>query len=220
MAISLKIESLSEVKLSCECTCVNRCVTSPGWDAEGAPLVDRVECQCGSVWEVLVGNWSTTAWWEMAVTVGRSAVHGRILARSVWVVSRVLYPESIADSSITNAKEKVWVRHGRVLEVHGDGNNDVTRREFPTLEQGHLDQASPKLFHFKVQGLRSGCIELAETGMVLQPLRGHHFVIKQRVWGRAAVHLWRETAALRYMWDVLRADHEHGHFWYVSMFKV
>ena len=58
MTISLQIEVLGEVKLSCECA--SRSVTSARWDAEGGLLVARVECQCDSVWEVLVGNWSPT----------------------------------------------------------------------------------------------------------------------------------------------------------------
>ena len=44
----------------------------------------------------------------------------------------------------------------------------------------------------EVQSCRSACSELAETGVVLQPLRGHHFVVQHRVWGRAATHLWRD----------------------------
>ena len=56
ITISLQIESPGEVKLSC----ASRSVTSTRWDAEGGPLVNRVECDCDSIWEVLVGNWSPT----------------------------------------------------------------------------------------------------------------------------------------------------------------
>ena len=79
--------------------------------------------------------------------------------------------------------------------MYSDGDNDVIIREFSSLKQGDLDQARTSLVDLKVQHLRSGCNEVAETGMVLQPLRGHHFVVQQRVWGTAAVHLWREGEA-------------------------
>ena len=59
ITISIQIESHGVVELSCEYGSCS--VTSTRWDAEGGPLVDRVECQCDSVWVVLVGYWSPTA---------------------------------------------------------------------------------------------------------------------------------------------------------------
>ena len=61
--------------------------------------------------------------------------------------------------------------------MYSDGDYDIITREFPSLEQGHLDQSKKCLVHFKVQHLRGGCNEVVETGMVLQPLRAHHFVV-------------------------------------------
>ena len=58
ITISLKVESLGEVKLPCECA--SHSVTSTRWDAEGSPLVDGIERDCGSVWEECIGNGSTT----------------------------------------------------------------------------------------------------------------------------------------------------------------
>ena len=75
--------------------------------------------------------------------------------------------------------------------MYDDGDNNVISREFPSLEQRHLDQSY--LVYFKVQHLRSGCNEVVETGMVLQPLRGHHFVVQHRICGRTAGHLWRDN---------------------------
>ena len=85
--------------------------------------------------------------------------------------------------------------------MYNNGDSDVISRELPSLKQGHLDHARINLVDLKVQPLRSGCNEVVETSVVLQPLRGHHFVVQQRVWGRAAVNLWREgeAAALSYV---------------------
>ena len=73
--------------------------------------------------------------------------------------------------------------------MYSDGDSDVISREFPSLEQRHFDQSKTCLVYFKVQHLRSGCNEVVETGVVLQPLRGHHFVVKHVVWSRTAAHL-------------------------------
>ena len=61
--------------------------------------------------------------------------------------------------------------------MYGDGDYDIITRELPSLEQGHLDQSRIYFVYFKVQHLRAGCNEVVETGMVLQPLRAHHFVV-------------------------------------------
>ena len=76
--------------------------------------------------------------------------------------------------------------------MYGDGDNNVICTEFPSLEKWHSDQTMISLVDLKVQHLGGGCNELAETGVILQPLRGHHFVVQHRVWGRAAAHLCME----------------------------
>ena len=80
--------------------------------------------------------------------------------------------------------------------MYGNGYYDVISGELSSLEQGHFDQTMISLVDLKVQHLRSACNEVAETGVVLQPLRGHHFVVHHRVWGRAAAHLWRVKEAV------------------------
>ena len=75
--------------------------------------------------------------------------------------------------------------------MYGDGYYDVISGELSSLEQGHFNQTMISLVDLKVQVLRSGRNEVAETGVVLQPLRGHHFVVHHRVWSRAATHLQR-----------------------------
>ena len=132
ITISLQIESPGEVKLSCECASCS--VTSTRWDAEGGPLVNRVECDFDSIWEVFVGNWSTH------LGEGKSTFHNQIVACLTWVVARICYLHTIADSSYTNSSKKVRVGCGRVLKVYTDGDNDDISREFPSGEQGHLDQ--------------------------------------------------------------------------------
>ena len=204
MTVSLQIESLGEVKFSCECA--SRSVTSTRWDAEGGPLVDRVECDCDSVWEVLVGNWSPTASSVSYYGNVQSTFHSQIVACLIWVVPRIWYPQSIADRSITNGSKKVRVRRGWVLEMYGDGDNDVISCEFPSLEQGrHLNHTRINLVDPKVQPLRSDCNEVVETGVVLQPLRGHHFVVQQRVWGRAA-HLRKEGEEVTLSYIIIMCD--------------
>ena len=105
MTINLQIEPLGNINLPCEYTSCS--VTSTRWDAEGAPLVDGVERQFGSVWKVLVGDGSSTASYILCISVGQSTVHGHIVACIIWVVSRVGYEYSIAEGSITNAREKI-----------------------------------------------------------------------------------------------------------------
>ena len=190
ITISLQIESLGEVELSSECASCS--VASTRWDAEGGPLIDRIERDCDSVWKILIGNWSPTTSSVPYVCVSYSTFHSQIVACFIRVVSGIWYPQTITNSSITNSGEKVWIRCGRVLKVYSDCHNDVISREFTSVEQRDLHQTRTALVDLKVQWLRRGCNEVAETGMVLQPLRGHHFVVQRRVWGRAAVHLWRE----------------------------
>ena len=97
--------------------------------------------------------------------------------------------------------------------MYGDGDNNVIRREFPSLEQRHFNQTTISLVDLKVKVLRSGCNELAETGVVLQPLRGHHFVVQHRVWGRAAARLWRDEGGSGIkeclMWLKLKSEFLH-----------
>ena len=106
IAISLQVESLGEVELPCECP--SRSVTSTRWNAEGGPLVNWVECDCDSVWEVSVSNGnSSTVSFEPSICIGHSTVKGTIVTCTVWIVSRVLYVHTMADSSITDGSEKV-----------------------------------------------------------------------------------------------------------------
>ena len=80
--------------------------------------------------------------------------------------------------------------------MYGDGYYDVISGQLSSLEQGHFNQTMITLAELKVQVFRSACNELAETGVILQPLRGHHFVVQHRVWGRAATHLRRLREAM------------------------
>ena len=75
--------------------------------------------------------------------------------------------------------------------MYSDGDNDVISRDFPSLEEGHLDQASIWLAWPKVKCNIRGCYEVVETGVVLQPLRGHHLVVQHWVCGWTGSHLWR-----------------------------
>ena len=88
MAISLQVESLGEVELPCEC--LSRSVTSTRWNAEGGPLVNWVESDCDSVWEVSVSNGNSTAIsCELSICIGHSTVKGPIVTCKIWIVSRV-----------------------------------------------------------------------------------------------------------------------------------
>ena len=104
--ISLQVESLGEVELPCECP--SRSVTSTRWNAEGGPLVNWVESDCNSVWEVSVGNGNSTAIsCVLSICIGHSTLKGPIVTCGIWIVSRVCCVHSMADSSITDGSGKV-----------------------------------------------------------------------------------------------------------------